>query len=118
MTRPSRIHRRKLSTFDKILEAALRLRPGQREVLADLLEGSLPGPWFLSPEQEAEIKRRAEEVRSGKVKTIPLDEMLEGAFRKTLMRRRNAMRSGEVRGMTVKQCMRALERQEAKRRSR
>ncbi|KAF0243620.1 MAG: hypothetical protein FD180_3224 [Planctomycetota bacterium] len=44
------------------------------------------------------------------------DRNAKAAFRATLLRRRQEMRSGKVKGMTVEQCMRALERQAAKRR--
>ncbi|MBI2920885.1 MAG: addiction module protein [Planctomycetes bacterium] len=104
--------------FDRAFEAALLLRPKHRELLADLILGSLPGPVELSPEWEAEIKRRVEEVESGKAKLIPPEEAFDGALRKTLQRRRKEMRSGRVRGVSAQESIRRLDRQAAKRRSR
>lgn len=104
--------------FDRIFRAALRLSFKRRELLADLILGSLPGPMELSPEWEAEIERRVKEVKSGQVRTIPVEEMFGEAFRKTLLRRREEMRSGKVKGISAQECLRRLERQAAKRRSR
>ena len=62
---------------DAILEAALRLPPGERAVLAHHLLESLE-PVFATPEIEAawaaEIKRRLDDVAAGRVKTIPWEQ--------------------------------------------
>lgn len=44
------------------------------------------------------------------------DRDAKSAFRATLLRRRQEMRTGKVKGMTAEQSIRALERQAAKRR--
>ena len=66
-------------TLEELAEQALNLPPESRARLADLLVESLDadelGPmdrlWLV------EAKRRRDEVRNGKVETIPGDEALE-----------------------------------------
>ena len=60
----------------EILEAALKLSPEQREELIDELSASLDAA-DLGEEWEAEIQRRIADVDSGKVKTIPADEVFD-----------------------------------------
>ena len=67
----------------EILEAALKLDPEEREGLIDELAASLDAT-DLGEYWEAEIKRRIEDVDSGKVKTVPSEEVfarLEQRFR-------------------------------------
>jgi len=67
----------------EILEAALKLDPQEREELIDELSASLDAS-NLGEYWEAEIKRRIDDVDSGRVKTVPGDEVfarLEQRFR-------------------------------------
>lgn len=70
-------------TLEQIAQDALRLAPAQRAELADFLVGSLDS----TPPDEVqqlwldEANRRLAEVRSGKVKTIPGEEVLNEARR-------------------------------------
>jgi putative addiction module component (TIGR02574 family) len=66
-----------------ILEAAMKLGPREREELIDELSASLDAT-DLGEYWEAEIKRRIEDVDSGRVKAVPGDEVfarLEQRFR-------------------------------------
>jgi putative addiction module component (TIGR02574 family) len=66
-----------------ILEAALKLDPEQREELIEELSASLDAA-NLGEYWETEIKRRIDDVDSGRVKTVPADEVfarLEQRFR-------------------------------------
>jgi putative addiction module component (TIGR02574 family) len=64
-----------MSTVAKeILEAALKLDPPQREELIEELSASLDAT-NLGEYWEAEIKRRMDDVDSGRVKTVPADEV-------------------------------------------
>lgn len=73
-----------MSTAAKeILEAAMKLDPQQREELIEELSASLDAT-NLGEYWEAEIKRRIEDVDSGRVKTVPANEVfarLEQRFR-------------------------------------
>ncbi|MES1172087.1 MAG: addiction module protein [Bacteroidota bacterium] len=67
----------------EILEAALKLDPEQREELIEELSASLDAS-NLGEYWEAEIKRRIDDVDSGRVKTVPADEVfarIEQRFR-------------------------------------
>ena len=67
----------------EILEAALRLQPDQREELIEELSASLDAT-DLGEYWEAEIKRRIDDVDSGRVKTVPAEDVfarLEQRFR-------------------------------------
>jgi putative addiction module component (TIGR02574 family) len=57
-----------------ILEAAMKLDPEQREELIEELSASLDVS-NLGDYWEAEIKRRIDDVDSGRVKTVPADEV-------------------------------------------
>lgn len=61
-------------TAEQIREAAMSLPPEERELMAEALIASLP----LDPALEATIERRYEEMRSGKVKGIPAEEVVRG----------------------------------------
>jgi putative addiction module component (TIGR02574 family) len=66
-----------------ILEAAMKLDPREREELIEELSASLDAT-DLGEYWEAEIKRRIEDVDSGRVKPVPADEVfdrLEQRFR-------------------------------------
>jgi putative addiction module component (TIGR02574 family) len=67
----------------EILDAALKLDPEQREELIDELSASLDAT-DLGEYWEAEIRRRIDDVDSGRVKTVPADQVfarLERRFR-------------------------------------
>jgi putative addiction module component (TIGR02574 family) len=67
----------------EILEAALKLDPEQREELIEELSASLDAS-NLGEYWEAEIKRRIDDVDSGRVRTVPADEVfarIEQRFR-------------------------------------
>ncbi len=67
----------------EILEAALKLDAEQREELIEELSASLDAS-NLGEYWEAEIKRRIDDVDSGRVKTVPADEVfarIEQRFR-------------------------------------
>jgi putative addiction module component (TIGR02574 family) len=59
---------------DEILEAALRLSPERREALIEELSASLD-PSDLGDYWEEELQRRIADVDSGRVKTVPADEV-------------------------------------------
>lgn len=79
------------ANIDTLFHAALALPAEAREELAERLLRSLDNDpdLGLSPEWEAEIERRVEEVRKGEVELIPADE----AFRSILERIRSRKRS-------------------------
>lgn len=63
-----------MSTAKGILEAALKLDPEQREELIEELSASLDAT-DLGEYWEAEIRRRVEDVDSGRVKTVPAEDV-------------------------------------------
>jgi putative addiction module component (TIGR02574 family) len=69
--------------LDQIAQKALQLTPAQRAELVDFLVESLESaqPDELQHLWVAEAARRLSEVRSGKVKTIPGEEVLAEARR-------------------------------------
>jgi putative addiction module component (TIGR02574 family) len=71
------------ATLDQIAQEALRLAPAQRAELADFLVESLDStpPDEIQRLWLGEANRRLAEVRSGKVKTIPGEEVLAEARR-------------------------------------
>ncbi len=63
-------------TVAEILDAALALSESERAELTELLAASLTSPpSSLHPEWAAELRRRASEVDSGKVKPVSWDEV-------------------------------------------
>ncbi len=71
------------SAAKEILEAALKLDPEQREELIEELSASLDVS-NLGEYWETEIRRRIDDVDSGRVKTVAADEVfarLEQRFR-------------------------------------
>jgi len=83
-----------MRTLDEVRDEAMQLTPDERSVLADDLWMS-----FLT-EEEREIQRewvevaerRAEELRTGKVKGIPLEEAMRNARAKLSRARRTSSR--------------------------
>ncbi len=67
------------TTFEQLAEQSMNLPVESRARLADLLVESLDADAFTEIGQLwlSEAKRRRDEVRSGKVKTIPGDEALQ-----------------------------------------
>lgn len=67
------------TTFEQLAQQAMRLPSDARAKLADLLVDSLEGDTLGRIEElwAAEAKRRRDEVRSGRVKTIPGDDALK-----------------------------------------
>jgi putative addiction module component (TIGR02574 family) len=67
------------TTFEQLAQQAMRLPTESRAKLADLLVESLAGEDVSRVEQLwlSEAKRRRDEVREGKVKTIPGDEAMK-----------------------------------------
>jgi putative addiction module component (TIGR02574 family) len=66
-------------TVEELTAAALALSEEDRAFLADRLTESLETPEETEHRKawEIEIRRRVEELESGKVKGIPLDEVME-----------------------------------------
>lgn len=70
-------------TAAQILTAAQALPPQERETLCTKIAESLDAP--LTPEEQAwadVAERRAEELRSGKVKGVPAEEVFAKARRR------------------------------------
>lgn len=73
------------ATLEQIVQEALQLTPAQRAQLADFLVASLEStpPDEIQQLWIDEANKRLAEVRSGKVKTIPGEEVLAEARRLT-----------------------------------
>jgi putative addiction module component (TIGR02574 family) len=73
-------------TFHKIEHAAMSLPRDDRALLAEKLIESLEDheELRLDPEWVAEIERRVDASRSGKVKTIPADQVFRKLRKKLL----------------------------------
>jgi putative addiction module component (TIGR02574 family) len=70
-------------TIKKIIEEVLSLPVEDRALIADSLLRSLNKPNSEIDEKWAEVaKRRLQELRSGKVKPIPGDEVFERALKR------------------------------------
>ncbi len=67
-----------MSELSRVLQAALELAPRERAELVDALAVSLDC-FDLSEEWDLEIRKRLEDVDSGRVKTIPGDEVFSRA---------------------------------------
>lgn len=65
-----------MTAVAEILEAALKLEADERAQLLEELSASLHGI-ELSAEWEAEIRRRIDDVDSGRVQTVPGEAVLE-----------------------------------------
>jgi putative addiction module component (TIGR02574 family) len=73
----------------EVLEKALALSTQERGLLIDhLIESLDTGPAEEGVEQawDEEIKRRVDEIRSGKVKMIPGEQVLRELAKKSLMK--------------------------------
>jgi putative addiction module component (TIGR02574 family) len=63
-------------TKEQILNEAMALQPRERDEVAEALwQSGAPGE--LSPEQSAEIRRRIEDLDSGRVQPIPGDDVMQ-----------------------------------------
>ena len=65
---------------EKLKTALLELPVAERLEIADFLYESVPPPGGLvegTPEFDAMLQRRLEEMESGKVKSVPAEEVLE-----------------------------------------
>jgi putative addiction module component (TIGR02574 family) len=62
-------------TMDKLLGAALQLPEPERAELVELLAASMDSPASqVHPAWASEVRRRAAELESGQVQSVPLDE--------------------------------------------
>ena len=67
-------------TVAELLDAALALPEPERAELAELIAASLTSPpSSLHPAWSAEVRRRAAEIESGKVRPVPWDEVRRAA---------------------------------------
>lgn len=80
-------------SVQEIKEQALKLPPEDREMLAQELWQSLDDE-PLDPEFEAELNRRWEEIESGKVKTIPHEQVMAEMSQKLKEMREDRISSG------------------------
>jgi putative addiction module component (TIGR02574 family) len=64
-----------MSEAAQILEAALKLEPRERADLVEAISASLDGI-DLGAEWDQEIRRRIEDIDSGRVEAIPGEEVL------------------------------------------
>jgi len=78
-------------SVEQIREEALKLPPEQRGILADELYASLPEE--DDPEMAAMLNRRWDEIVTGKVKTIPMEQVLENARKRVEKVRANRQKS-------------------------
>jgi putative addiction module component (TIGR02574 family) len=65
-----------MRSVDELAKEALALSPELRALLADRIVESLVEPGSVDVEWHQEALRRRDEVRSGRVKTIPGEEAL------------------------------------------
>jgi len=80
-------------SYDEILEQAMALPEHERGALAEQLVESLqPEHDDIDPELMAIWERRIEEIESGKVKPIPVEESIARARAALKDARRNARR--------------------------
>jgi putative addiction module component (TIGR02574 family) len=70
-----------------LLSAALKLPPAEREQLAEQIYRSLQDEDRPTAAEAREIERRVQEMRSGKVPTVPGDEAYEQILRRLRERR-------------------------------
>ena len=72
-----------MHTVEELVTAAKELTPGQREELCEQIAGSLDMPLSVEEVAWADVaERRAEELRSGKVAGVPVEESLAKARRR------------------------------------
>lgn len=65
-------------TVDQITAAALNLPPEEREELLDAILATMHDDREMDPALMSTIDRRFEELRSGKVKGIPAEDVIRG----------------------------------------
>jgi putative addiction module component (TIGR02574 family) len=70
----------KTTRLDRVFKAAQQLTPKQRERLVGMIVPTLPG-LKQKPLTGAVLDRRLEELRSGRVKSIPVEDVMAEALR-------------------------------------
>jgi putative addiction module component (TIGR02574 family) len=64
-----------MSRVEELVEQVRSLSPDEQEAFRILLDAETTDDFELSPEWKAEIQRRIEDIDSGRVKTIPWEEV-------------------------------------------
>ena len=64
-----------MSRVEELVEQVRSLSPDEQEAFRILLDAGTTDDFELSPEWKAEIQRRIEDIDSGRVKTIPWEEV-------------------------------------------
>lgn len=64
-----------MSRVEELVEQVRSLAPDEQEAFRILLDAETTDDFELSPEWKAEIQRRIEDIDSGRVKTIPWEEV-------------------------------------------
>ena len=64
-----------MSRVEELVEQVRSLSPDEQEAFRLLLDSEGADDFELSPAWKAEIKRRLEDIDSGRVKTIPWEEV-------------------------------------------
>jgi putative addiction module component (TIGR02574 family) len=72
-----------MHSFQEVLEAALKLPEGQRELLADLMLGSVESEFPICEAWLAEIRRRSRQFDENPASGIPWEEVKAFARRST-----------------------------------
>ncbi|MEZ5385591.1 MAG: addiction module protein [Prosthecobacter sp.] len=78
-----------IATIDSLFEEALALPDDSRLQLVERLIPTIQSDPALDAEQVQEVQKRAEEVRSGQVKTIPGEQVFQ-EITQSLKARRSA----------------------------
>ena len=78
-----------LATLDTLFTEAMALTDDARQQLVERLIPTIQSESSLEAEQAQEVQRRMEEVRSGRVKTIPGDQVFR-EIEESLATRRTA----------------------------
>jgi putative addiction module component (TIGR02574 family) len=73
---PPFCYSRVMSEPSQLLQAALALEPRERAELVEAIAASLDG-FGLGPDWEDEIKKRVDDVDSGRVKSSPGEDVLD-----------------------------------------
>jgi putative addiction module component (TIGR02574 family) len=64
-----------MSRVEELVEQVRSLSPDEQEAFRILLDAETTDDFELSPAWKAEIQRRIEDIDSGRVKTIPWEEV-------------------------------------------
>ena len=64
-----------MSRVEELVEQVRSLSPDEQEAFRILLDAGTTDDFELSPEWKAEIQQRIEDIDSGRVKTIPWEEV-------------------------------------------